>query len=352
VRILSPKRDEKITGPTFTVEVEVLDQKGGVTNPCLFVNGKRISGSGRRDIAKNTLTFRVNALQGLNRLRATAFNADGSVESRGDEMAVLCTAPSTARPVLHVCAIGIDRYASGLKLNYAATDARSVAGYFKPGFFAQVQTRLLLDEKADKQGILTALGEIARTARSQDTLLLYLAGHGATLNDTFYFLPHDIKAGSELELQSTGLSSVELGQCLADIPATRQVLVLDACQSGSTTTALGKMLFGKDAVGLVRSQQRLARSSGTFLIAASTADQYAVEVPELGHGIMTYALLAGLGQGKQPAAPRNSRGEVTVNSLLRYLTDEVPRLSEKYHGYRQEIVQFSTGQDFSLVKGK
>jgi hypothetical protein len=334
------------------VQVEVLDQKGGATNPCLYVNGKRISGGGTRDLAKNVITFKVNGIQGLNRLRATAFNADGSVESSGDEMAVLCTAPSTAKPVLYVCAIGVDRYKCGMKLHYAVKDARSVAGYFKPGFFADVQTRILLDEKADKQGIVNTLAEIARAARSQDTLLLYLAGHGATIGDTFYFLPYDVQAGTELELQTTGLSSVELGQCLADIPATRQALVLDACQSGSTTTALGKMLFSKDAVGLVRSQQKLARSSGTFLIAASTADQYAVEVPELGHGVLTYALLAGLGQGKKPAAPLNTQGEVTVNSLLRYLTDEVPRLSEKYHGFRQEIVQFSTGQDFSLAKGK
>jgi uncharacterized caspase-like protein len=37
----------------------------------------------------------------------------------------------------------------------------------------------------------------------------------------------------------------------------------------------------------------LARSNGFYLIAAATAEQYGHEVPELGHGVLTYALLSG-----------------------------------------------------------
>ncbi|MGV8118961.1 MAG: hypothetical protein AB2L14_04270 [Candidatus Xenobiia bacterium LiM19] len=76
----------------------------------------------------------------------------------------------------------------------------------------------------------------------------------------------------------------------------------------------------------------------------------AAEVPELGHGVLTYAILAGLGGDRKPQASVSSDGTVTVNSLLRYLSEEVPKLSEKYRGIRQNVMQFSTGQDFALKK--
>jgi uncharacterized caspase-like protein len=38
----------------------------------------------------------------------------------------------------------------------------------------------------------------------------------------------------------------------------------------------------------------LARSYGVYLIAASTKNQDAFEVKELGHGVLTYTLLTGL----------------------------------------------------------
>ena len=49
-----------------------------------------------------------------------------------------------------------------------------------------------------------------------------------------------------------------------------------------------------------RALMQLARSTGVYIIAASTRNQYAAEVKELGHGIFTYTLMSGL---KGLAAP-------------------------------------------------
>ena len=46
----------------------------------------------------------------------------------------------------------------------------------------------------------------------------------------------------------------------------------------------------------------LARSEGVYLIAGSTKQQCAYEIPELGHGVLTYALLTGLENGGQSCA--------------------------------------------------
>ncbi len=93
----------------------------------------------------------------------------------------------------------------------------------------------------------------------------------------------------------------------------------------------------------------MARSKGVYLIAASTEQQYAHEVPELGHGILTYALLSGLGETDTPRAPTTGSGIVTVLSLLQYVNEVVPELTEKYHdGSKQYPVSFNTGMDFPL----
>ena len=89
----------------------------------------------------------------------------------------------------------------------------------------------------------------------------------------------------------------------------------------------------------------LARSEGVYLIAGSTKQQCAYEIPELGHGVLTYALLTGLENG----APTGLEGIVTVHSLVHYVDQKVPELTEKYHGgNKQYAVSFTTGKDFPL----
>lgn len=348
VVILSPQSGQRVTSDTVTVTVKVSDQGGGTTPPMLYLNGKRLSAT-RGEARGEGVVYQVTLTPGRNVVRATSANSDKSVESRGDEVVLNCEATPSRGSRLFVLAVGVDRYQAGLKLGFAVQDARAMAGFFKPGLFSDVKVRLMLNGEAGRSQIIGALEDTAREATPQDAVLLYFAGHGAALGDMFYFLPYDARVGSDDEIRSSCISSVELGERLSNISATKQVVVLDACHSGASASALGRMLAARDPIGTIRAQQRLARSSGTFLVAASTADQYAKEFPELGHGVLTYAILTGLGEKGKPAAAVGESGNVTVNALLQYVSDEVPLLAEKYQGGRQDVVQFSTGQDFPLI---
>jgi hypothetical protein len=64
---------------------------------------------------------------------------------------------------------------------------------------------------------------------------------------------------------------------------------------------------------------------------------------------LTYALLTGLGALGKPPATVIKDGQATVNALIGYVSDQVPRLTEKYHDGRQNPVQSSTGHDFPLA---
>lgn len=344
VEILSPKQGETLNSPTTTVRVALRDQGGGVANPSLYLNGSRVPSTWLKQNRGNEAVFEVRLLSGVNELQAAATNHDGSVSSRRDRVRFRCRAESAA-PSLYLLAVGVDKYQAGLSLNFARADATAIKDFFKPGLFAAVHPVALTDDKATRATVLQALNELKTKTAPQDTVIIYLAGHGTTLGDLFYFMPHDVRVDDPESLRRTGISSVELGEALAEIPATKQLLILDACHSGAIRKVLGELVGMRDAMTRVRAQQRLARASGVFLIAASTAEQFAVEFPELGHGLLTHVILQGLGQG----AAADDQGYVTATSLLQYISVTVPKLSRKYQNQEQIPVQFSTGQDFPLL---
>jgi uncharacterized caspase-like protein len=88
----------------------------------------------------------------------------------------------------------------------------------------------------------------------------------------------------------------------------------------------------------------LSRSTGVHVIAASTKDQYASEVKELGHGVFTFTLLKGLEGG----ASGNSK-TVTVRKLMGYIEENLPDFTSKYKNEVQFPVIVSKGMDFPLV---
>ncbi|HEY4002795.1 MAG TPA: PQQ-binding-like beta-propeller repeat protein [Candidatus Xenobia bacterium] len=346
VTILSPDSGDKVPSD-IVVRARLTDEGGGTSRPVLFLNGHRLPGSG--SLQGNVVTFHARLASGPNHLHLSASNRDGSIDSRGDDVEVTCQAPER-RPVLYVLAVGIDHYQSGLSLSCAANDARSIAVFFKPGLFSAVKPVLLIDGQASKQGILQALHGLETATSPGDAVVIYLAGHGTVLGDLFYYLPYDVRKDSQESVRASGLSSVELGEALTHIPATKQVLVLDACHSGAAAGTLGRLLSTRDLPAETLAVARLAHDSGSFLIAASKGSQTAKEIPALRHGVLTYAILHGLGEGGKPAARPNRSGEVTVNALLQYVDDAVPALTRKYQGGdTQDVVQASSGQDFPIV---
>ena len=66
--------------------------------------------------------------------------------------------------------------------------------------------------------------------------------------------------------------------------------------------------------------------------------------------MLTYALLSGLGEKGPPEAPASGEGMGTVYSLLQNVNQQVPELTERYHGgNKQYPVSFNTGMDFPLL---
>ncbi len=335
----------------ISIIVTAVDTGGGIASMHLFHNGRNVSQeraergiSVQEEPGRITRRFDVSLAVGENRFEATAVSGKG-VESQRVERVIICRRPAEETD-LHVLAVGIDTYRNAeLNLHHAEADARGVASFFRAGrggLFRNVHVTEMLNEKATAAAIRTALENLVDRCRPQDVVMLYLCGHGETLDRTWFFLPHDLTHPErEEDLERLGISSDETARFLHRVRARKVLLVMDSCKSGAA-------LVSFRGIEDRRALMQLARATGVYVIAASSRDQSAAEVRDLGHGLFTYALL----QGLKGEAQQGSRSPITVKRLLAYVEEQLPLLSLKHRRRPQYPVVYSRGMDFPLAPGR
>jgi len=248
---------------------------------------------------------------------------------------------------LHVLAIGVSRYqGSNWDLGFARADAEAIARFFtdrSAKLFEAVSATVLTDDSATRSRIQQAFASIGERARPEDVVLVYFAGHGMALGQTYYLLPHEMRDEESIEadVRKYGLSDRGLLDSLRRIKALKKIVILDACASGAAVGILARAPAAERAA-----LEMLARAEGLFIIAASTHQQDAIEIRELGHGVLTYALLSGLGATGETTVPP----VITVYQLLAYVAQKVPELTTRYGRTTKQIpVAANRGLDFLML---
>jgi WD40 repeat protein len=344
VKITSPEPNKEFSTDTVTITVSAKDTGGGIDEIRLYHNGKAIGEDTRavKIVPKGNeaiKTYTVTLVDGANTFRAVGFSKDRT-ESNPYELIVKLTAPQKDVS-LYIFTVGINKYKNpALNLNYAEPDARGIVDFFKQkgeGLFKKVEIGDIYNEQATKETIISKLSQLQNT-NPQDAVLIYLAGHGENINDKWYFIPHELTYPErEEDVKTKGISSDELSGYIKSIKAQKILLLIDACKSGAVLIAFRGF---EDRKAL----SQLSRSTGVHIVAATTKDQFAAEVKELGHGVFTYILLEGL-KGKAAG-----KGEtVTVRKLLGYIEEKLPEITKKYKQEAQYPVVDSKGMDFPLV---
>ena len=330
----------------------------GARDVRLFRNGSLVK-VWRGDIpldksGKATLTADdVTLVAGENRFTAYAFSKSDIKSS--DATLVVIGADSLKRNgTAYILAIGINRYANpDYNLNYAVPDAQAFAEELTRqqtnlGNFEQVEVIPLLDKDATKANILLALARLAgqgtgplppgapaalgkfKPAQPEDAVFVYYAGHGTAVGPRFYLIPHDLGyQGKREELDEAALQTLlahslddrELEQAFQGIDAGQLLLVIDACNSGQALEAEEKRRGPMNSKGLAQ----LAYEKGMYILTAAQGYQAALEVAQLGHGLLTYALVEeGLKTPAADEAPED--GQVVMREWLDYATLRVPQL--------------------------
>jgi WD40 repeat protein/uncharacterized caspase-like protein len=347
------------------VKIEVADapadrdhpQGTGARDLRLFRNGSLVK-VWRGDVLKGqstvTLEEEVTIAAGSNALTCYAFNKD-NVKSKDAKLALVGADSLKRAGTAYVVAVGINEYAnSQYNLKYAVADAQSFGDEVRTrqtqvGGFERVEVVPLLNENATKANILLALKRLAgaveppslkagfldrvKRAEPEDTVIIYFAGHGTAQAQRFYLIPHDLGyTGDRTKLNEAGLQSIlshsisdiELEEAVEGLDAGHLLMVIDACNSGQALEAEEKRRGPMNSKGLAQ----LAYEKGMYILTAAQSYQAALEAAQLGHGLLTYALVEeGLKTAIADIEPKD--GLLSAREWIDFATERVPQMQEE-----------------------
>jgi hypothetical protein len=337
-----PPSVELLSAPAITGEEEVTitfrvrDQGGGVGGVMFYVDGQPQTGRQAGTFADETQSRTFALPSGARRIEVAALNRAG-VE--GPRQTVMATLTGPARDAaLHILAIGVEKYqAPGLDLKHSVADAQAVADEIalraKPLFKRGVlPPKVLKDGDASLAGIERTFAEMKARMKPEDTLVIFLAGHGeAPIGKGYTFLPSDYQRGVPTPA-GEGLSEARLRKLLAESPR-QTLLLLDTCDAGGA------------AEMIEAAYERLNGVSKHVVIGASRRGQFAKEGFK-GHGVFTAALLRVMQSKPEDEADRILR----VTDLRVYVDREVRRIvREMGSSYQQTVSGFLGSANFALV---
>lgn len=331
------------------VLIRITDTGGGIETVKLFHNGKSIpldnqtlklpSRKGESTIYRHV----INLVSGTNTLTALASNKD-RIESDPQSIEVISDRAGK-NSVCYILSVGINQYKnSKLSLNYARPDAESFGKVLdeKGTLFKNIELHSLYDTEASKANIFKKLEELSAKVQQEDVFIFYYAGHGSMVDNQFFFIPSEsIRLYDLTSLKKEAIEASVLQEKLKNIKALKQLIVMDACQSGASVELLATRGAAEE-----KAIAQLSRSAGIHVMASAGSEQFATEFAELGHGLFTYLLIKAL-QGDADGAPKD--GKVTIYELKSYLDDQVPEMTQKLKGKPQYPYTFSRGQDFPVV---
>jgi len=356
-----------------TVVAAIVTSSKGVAKASVNLNGTEVHQQTERSAEKSlVLTVPVKLREGVNTIAITATEPDGTVRQEirtiiYDKPQVAIAAPAPPPPPPQptrdrwAVVVGIGGHDSTdiPKLRYAVPDADAIYQVLTgPAGFKKEHVLLLTDRTERKptlRNIRWALGTfLSRSARKDDTVVIFFAGHGAPETDprglerdglAKYLIPSDADPD---DLYSSALPMDELQTIFGRIEAERVVAFLDTCYSGAAggRTFLAKRTRSSQVDDLFL--ERLTRSKGRVIITASRPAEVSMELPELGHGVFTYYLLAGL----NGAADLNGDGIVTVQELYEYVERQVTQKSRSVGGNQHPVMKGELEGVLPLVKVK
>lgn len=255
-------------------------------------------------------------------------------------------------PKLYAIVIGTSDYrGEKLDLSYADKDASDVAtglegvgeALFGTG---NVQVNLLTSSSnlaSTKANIKAAFANVAAEAMPEDVVVIYLSGHGVTYGATdaqFYYLTKDVASEDIADAtirENFTIATNELTEMLKAIPAQKQVLIIDACSSGSLVDNVLSQTRNLPS-SQRRALDRMKDRTGIFILAGSAANKVSYEASQFGQGLLTYSLLLGM----NGSALRDNQ-YVDVMQLFQFAADKVPEFATFIGGMQRPVIATPLG---------
>ncbi|MGD2029826.1 MAG: caspase family protein, partial [Desulfobacterales bacterium] len=356
VSFVSPDMSKRVSQRDITITIELTDQGGGIGKLEWKINGITVGvqeeergvfvkkRKGRSvPIRKSKL---ITLSPGENIIRITAYNAKNQITSVSRALALTLKDEISSKPMLYLLTIAINSYRDkSLWLKYSVPDAESIASAFQnysQAIFTDISKTHLFDNGATYKGIDNIFRLLATKVQPYDVFVLYLAGHGITLDGRYHFLPYDFRYRNQDSIRNDAINQDHFQRWLSRIKARKSLVLMDTCNSGSFT----KAQFVQRGITEKTAIDKLTRATGRATIVASKEDQPALEGFK-GHGIFTYVLLSGL---KEADTRNGNRDRLTsIHEMAAYIDEHVPEITFKAFGYEQIPQMNMMGRDFPIA---
>ncbi len=227
----------------------------------------------------------------------------------------------TQKTKVYAVVVGVSAYNHMPVLRYTDDDAYRFYAFLKSvegGALPDEQVKVMIDEEATRENILSTLSETFDMAGPNDLVLLYFSGHGLKGS----FLPIDFDGFNNK------ITHEELTEIFSKCKAKYKLLIADACHSGSIFAMRGE---GEDNEAIASYYQTLAKSvSGTALLMSSKGEETSLESSGLRQGVFSHFLIRGL----KGEADGNGDKIISVQELYDYVYNNV----RAYTGNRQSPI--------------
>ena len=337
------------------VNLRLTDGGGGIGQVRLFLNGTAVvqdngSASSRSPAGGGGMrSYTVALADGPNVLLAEAYNADNNMHSSSAAAKISANLPPANRSNLHAVVIGIQEFANtNLNLAYPVKDAQLFAdtlGKYSAPLFKTVDiVRLITPAQTTRDAIMKAIKDMQAAVGPDDLFVFYVASHGVTDDGEYFLITSNVGSVSTEHLKTDAISKEELTALVANVRATKKLMVIDTCHAQALGSALqiGLMTRGLDEPTALKI---LSRSVGTTVLAASTSTQEALEGYQ-GHGLFSYVVADGLA-GKGDV---DKDGFVSTFGLAHYVVIQVPEIAKREFNHAQFPTTEISGQQFPLTK--
>ena len=389
---LFPEINAEIDKVTSRLNIKLTNQGGGIGRVQVFINDKEYIADARSgqqvDPKARQASITVNLANGAqgveNKVRVVAWNT-------GDRGEYLSSDPITAElswiapgkvdtnpSTFYAIVGGVSTYSGEpekrMNLNFPAVDAREMARLLKmaaEGFFinAPVKINLLASNpKASATGIQEvsptkmnfkrAFEEVARQARSQDIVVIFLAGHGITFGNSetgkseYGYLTQEASALEKSAFANPAIRAQQLitGGELVEwnnkIAAKKIVIILDTCEAGSAQKELLALLKDRDVpADQIRALDDVKERTGLHVLMGAAANKASYETSTFGRGLLTHALTEGFsGPGL------TEEKYVEVGQLFQYARRRVEELARSFSEQRPHYLQGSDNFKIGMLE--
>ena len=336
-----------------SVTLKINDAGGGIGDIRLYLNGAAVmldSSRGMKVVSNNrnevNKTYNLKLTRGLNSIRAIAFNGDNTMQSSDALCQITASFQTDVKPSLYALVIGINDYKNPkLQLNNAVADAVLFGSTLKQsasGLFDKVNLKMLTTAEATtNENIIKELKSM-RLLNPDDLFVFYVASHGTVDGGEYFLITSNVGSTRTEKLKSDAISQATFKELIANIPATKKLIIIDTCNAGALGSAIQTAMLTR-GMSEDTAMKVLSRAVGSTVLSASTSIQEALEGYN-GHGLFTFVLTEGL-QGK---ADKGGTGYVKTTELADYVDNEVPILAEKIFKKAQYPTISISGQAFPI----